>query len=86
MSLLLSEGHANAYYYPIGRLYDESNIVTERNNAKMSLQTVLAQHAHGAVSSRKGGSALQKVLRKLTFTTVPNKPHREDDAESDIWK
>jgi len=70
---LLSEGHALAYSYSLGRVFDEANIVMERGNARMKLETVLAQHAHGAVVSKKGGSALQRLMKKLNFETRPLK-------------
>ena len=85
MSLLLAEGHASAYGYSIGRVYDESNLVMERQNARMKLETVLAQHAHGAVTSKKGGTALQRLLKKLDFVTKPTKEDDGQATDSEIW-
>jgi hypothetical protein len=73
VSLLLSCGHRDAYHYPLGRVFDETNLVVERENSRLSVEALLAQHAHGAIHSKKGGSAFQKLLKKLTFTTEPIK-------------
>jgi hypothetical protein len=54
-------------------VYDEAAIVTERNTTVLGLQAVLAQYAHLAVVSKKGGPAFKKVLENMEAVTEPVK-------------
>lgn len=67
MSLLLSEGHANANKYPIAKVWYEGQLVRERVNARISSEVVLMHAAIVAVASPKGKGVehFKKLLRKL---------------------
>lgn len=65
MSLLLSEGHADARRYPLWMLWDETRIVRERNNAVMVTNAVLLQMAAGSLFSKDAGKAFEKLVKRL---------------------
>jgi len=81
----LANGHSDAFHYPLGRLFDESNIVLERDHGQMRVDAVLAQHAFGAVMSKRGGSSLRTFLKKLDFETKATQLGDKSNGDSDIW-
>jgi hypothetical protein len=73
VSLLLEAGHAEAYHYPLGRLFDEVNMVIERRNGIIATETQLRREAVGALFSRKLSGSYRRLLKKLETTTEPVK-------------
>lgn len=71
MSLLRAHGHPDVLNYRIGYLFDEANLVTERENARMSTEAQLVQMAASGLVSAKGGKQFQKMLKHLTIETEP---------------
>ena len=67
VSLLLSEGHRNAEFYPIAKIWYEAEIVKERVNARISTEVVSLHAAMVAVASPKGKGVahLEKLLKDL---------------------
>jgi hypothetical protein len=57
--------------YTIGRVFDEANIVTERENARIVTEAQLVQMAASGIVSAKGGKQFGKMLKKLQFETEP---------------
>lgn len=66
---MLSEGHTDAHSYPLGRLYDEASLITERRMSAAELNAVLVQGALGAVHTKKGPRAFKRILEQLQFST-----------------
>lgn len=62
-SLLLSEGHAAAWRYPLGKLWSEARFVRERWVGRTSTEAVVMQAA--IVSALAGGKHLKDVLEDL---------------------
>lgn len=65
MNLLYSHGHPNAHNYPLGYVWDESEIVTERMNNMVATEAVLTQLAISSVLSKKAHKEFDKALKKL---------------------
>ena len=66
MSLLLDHGHQHALHYPLGRVWDEAEIIVHRVNQEMASSTSLMRTAIGAAISKEGSKLLDKVLKELT--------------------
>jgi hypothetical protein len=65
VSLLLSEGHADAPHYPIGMVWDESRLAVERINRFHATQAVLTQQAVASILSRDGQKEFKKTITGL---------------------
>lgn len=65
-SLLLDHGHTHALHYPVGRVWEEAEIVVQRVNQEKASDTSLMRVAVGAVISKEGAKLLDKVLKELT--------------------
>lgn len=66
MSLLLSEGHADARHYPVAVVWSEARIVRERNSNRRSRDLALEQLLLSTLFSKKAGKELEKLLNKVT--------------------
>lgn len=66
VSLLLDHGHQYARFYPVGWVWEESQIVVERINREEASRTALLQVAGSAVMSKDGAKLLKQVLKELT--------------------
>lgn len=66
MSLLLDHGHADAQSYPIGMVFVEAELVVERINNAHATTAILLQTAVSSLLSKKGSSAFQTQIKKLT--------------------
>ena len=66
MSLLLDHGHRHAWFYPIGMVWEEAQLVVERMNHEEASRTALLNIAGAAVMSKDGAKLLKKVLKELT--------------------
>lgn len=62
VSLLLANGHLNAWRYPLGMILDEARLVTERINREAALQARLTQ---AAVSAAPNGLIGADGMKKL---------------------
>jgi hypothetical protein len=71
VSLILAHGHTGAMDYTIGRVFDEANIVTERENARILTEAQLVQMAASSVVSAKAGKQFGKMQKQLHFETEP---------------
>jgi hypothetical protein len=63
VSLLLSEGHANANRYSLAKVWYETQIVRERVNSRLASEVTLMHAAMVSIASPK--SAGQQNLKKL---------------------
>jgi hypothetical protein len=62
----LSEGHADAPFYPIGMLWDESSLAVDRINGFHATQAVLTRMAVQAVLSKDGSKEFNKTVKRLS--------------------
>jgi hypothetical protein len=65
VSLLISEGHANAGDYPLAYLVVETEIAKDRINAHTKTLMTLTQSAIASAFSKKGASAFNKQISEL---------------------
>lgn len=79
MSLLLSNGHPEAMSYPLGMVYDESNLIIERQNSKIATEVLLLQQAVNALLSKGGRKQFTKTLKTLNVETGPIRPVGDPD-------
>lgn len=65
MSLLLSEGHADARHYPVAVVWSEARIVRERNNNRRLRDTAVTQLVLSSLFGKKAAKELEKLLNKV---------------------
>ena len=65
VSVLLSEGHAQAPRYPIGMVWDECQLVVERQNRAHATEATLVQLAVSSILSKDGAKEFRKTLKRL---------------------
>lgn len=61
----MAAGHPEAWGYPIGFLWDESNIVLARENSRIHTELSLLQSALTSIFSEKGRAAFKKSMGSL---------------------
>jgi uncharacterized protein HemY len=52
-------------HYPIGRVWEEAELIVQRLNQQAASNTSLMRIAVGAVISKEGAQLLDKVLKEL---------------------
>jgi hypothetical protein len=65
VSLLLSEGHAEARIYPVAVAWSEARIIRQRNASNRRADAVQMQMVIASVFDAKAGKQLSKVLNRL---------------------
>ncbi len=65
LSLLLSEGHANAEQYPLGMIWDEAILATRRRNVDEANRVTLLQMAVSGVIAPKANKHFMAEIKKL---------------------
>lgn len=80
MSLLLANGHEDAWLYPLGMVMDEANLVQERENSRLTSEAILTQLAAGSIISTKVGKEFTKMVQGLAVEAVARKPLRDTDG------
>lgn len=73
MNLLLASGHPEAIHYSLGQLYDECNLVIERENNRMTTEAQLIQLAIGSVLSNKARKAFVEEQKRLNISVKPRR-------------
>jgi hypothetical protein len=63
--MLLSEGHADAWRYPLGMLWDEQVLVVERLNRREATRATLLQSAVSGVLSKEANKAFSEIIKDL---------------------
>lgn len=66
VSLLLANGHPNAASYPIGRVWLESEIVTDRINKHIADNALMTQLAVSTILSESAGETFHDRIKDLT--------------------
>lgn len=67
----MASGHPDAIHYTLGRLYDEANLVIERDNNRIITEAQLAQTAVAGILSEKARSAFTKHIKSLNVVSKP---------------
>jgi hypothetical protein len=70
--MLLDHGHPEARYYPLGMLYDESNLVRERANGRIVTEAQLLQMAVASILSKESRKEFAKTTKRLNVETKPH--------------
>lgn len=65
VSLLLSEGHAEARRYPVAVVWSEARIVRQRHSNRRTRDAVITQLVLGSLFDKKAGKELTKMLGKV---------------------
>lgn len=68
---MLAHGHVDAVHYPLGRLFDEANLVRERVNTLMITEAQLAQHGVAGILSAKARKSFSEMVKSLNVVTKP---------------
>lgn len=66
MSLLLANGHPDAAFYPIHRVWEEAELVTDRLNQTLATESLLLQMAVSSLLNAEAGRTFQKTIKRLT--------------------
>jgi hypothetical protein len=66
VSLLKAHGHSEPHRYPVGMVWDESNLVVEHLNRAEATRAVLLQMAVSSVLSEEAGKEFKKIVERLT--------------------
>lgn len=80
MSLLLANGHPEAWRYPLGMVMDETNLVHERENNRLTTEAILLQLAAGSIVSTKAGKEFTKMLKGLAQEAVARERPGDTDG------
>lgn len=66
MSLLLSEGHADARHYPICMTWSEARIIRQRKHMQRVRDAAVMQMVIGSQFSKEAGKKLPPLLNKVS--------------------
>jgi dephospho-CoA kinase len=66
VSLLLSEGHADARIYPVAVVWSEAKIVRQRHDLRRKRDAAIMQMVIGSQMSKKAGKTLQTLLNEVS--------------------
>jgi hypothetical protein len=62
---LLASGHPEAPHYPLGVLWDESQIVVARDNRNFATTAILLQMAVSTLFSKEAGKQFSDTIKDL---------------------
>ncbi len=65
MSLLLDAGHIQANQYPVHWVWEEAEIVMDRQNRTMASEAVLLQAAVSSVLSKPAAKEFGRLIKRL---------------------
>lgn len=65
VSLLQSQGHPEARFYPVPRLWTETRIAKRRLDRALANEAVLIQMAASSLFSEKAGKNFEKRIKEL---------------------
>lgn len=81
--MLLDSGHPEARLYPLGMVWDESNIVIERRTSALINESNLMAQTISAALSKKGNTQRNKTIAKMNVHTVPFDPFEGPEEGSE---
>ncbi|MDX0622903.1 hypothetical protein GOD54_23675 [Sinorhizobium medicae] len=59
-------GHPDALFYPVHRVWEEVDLVVTRTNHTLATETLLIQMAVSSLFSKDSGREFQKLMTRLT--------------------
>ena len=65
VSLLLAHGHHHAQFYPLRRVFEEAQLVVERENSLEALRARLTNQAVSAVISKKASDGFERTMKDM---------------------
>lgn len=72
VSLLRSEGHPEAAFYPLGRIYEEAELVVERQNRNIGTLGILMEAVISAQPNPVVKTASTKSMRRRFNDLIKN--------------
>lgn len=66
VSFLISQGHTDAFRYPVGHLMAETRLAEQTVNRQLVTEAIVMQHTIASVLSKEGGKAFKKLIERLT--------------------
>jgi len=66
VSLLLANGHPDAPFYPLHRVWEEAELVVSRQNQTLATETLLIQMAVSSLFAKEAGREFQKIISRLS--------------------
>ena len=69
----MASGHPDAIHYTLGQLYDEANLVIERDNNRIVTEAQLAQMGVAGILSAKSRAAFTKQIKSLNVVSKPRR-------------
>lgn len=66
VSLLLDHGHAHAQFYPLRRVWEEAQLVVDRENNLEALRAKLNNSAVSAVIDKKASNRFERLIKDMT--------------------
>jgi len=67
----MSHGHTEAQRYPLGMVYDEANLVTERINTKIITEAELIKLAVLGILSKSARKQFSKLIKQINVVVKP---------------
>lgn len=64
--MLLANGHPDAAFYPVHRVWEEVTLAVERDNQRMATETLLIQMAVSSLFDKGAGKEFNKIISRLT--------------------
>lgn len=61
----------DAFWYPLGRVYDEANLVTEREANRVTTEATLMQIIVQGILSQKSRAEFTKRIKSLSIEVKP---------------
>lgn len=65
VSLLQANGHPAVRQYPVGRVWEEAELVVERLNREAATQATVLHAAYAATQTKKGSQHFNKLVKRL---------------------
>lgn len=62
----MANGHPDAPFYPVHRVWEEADLVVDRINNDLSTETLLLQMAVSSLFSKEAGRDFHKIIMRLS--------------------
>lgn len=62
----MANGHPDAAFYPVHRVWEEAHLVTSRLDQVTATETLLLQMAVSSLFNKEAGREFQKIIKRMT--------------------
>lgn len=62
----MANGHPDAAFYPIHRVWEEAHFVVQRTNRDVATETLMLQMAVSTLFSKDAGRDFNKIIKRMT--------------------